>query len=37
MRGQQGDLITLVLSTAFFLVSMAFVWRSFYGMRIAGR
>jgi hypothetical protein len=24
-----------VLSAAFFAVSVAFVWRSFYGMRIA--
>ena len=37
MRGQQGDLITLALSAAFFAVSMTFVWRSFYAMRIGAR
>ena len=37
MRAQQGDLVTLLLSAAFFAVSVTFVWRSFYGMRIGGR
>jgi K(+)-stimulated pyrophosphate-energized sodium pump len=31
---QQGIGLTSVLSAIFFIVSMAFVWRSFYGMRI---
>jgi K(+)-stimulated pyrophosphate-energized sodium pump len=31
---QQGIGMTSVLSAIFFIVSMAFVWRSFYGMRI---
>jgi K(+)-stimulated pyrophosphate-energized sodium pump len=35
MAGQNPTL-TYVLSGAFFLVSMYFVWRSFYGMRIGG-
>jgi K(+)-stimulated pyrophosphate-energized sodium pump len=33
---EQGSTLTLVLAAAFFLVSVAFVWRSFYGMRIGG-
>jgi K(+)-stimulated pyrophosphate-energized sodium pump len=28
---------TLVLSAVFFAVSMVFVWRSFYGMRIGSK
>ena len=35
-RDSRADLITLVLSAVFFAVSMFFVWRSFYGMRIGG-
>ncbi|HEX5043376.1 MAG TPA: sodium-translocating pyrophosphatase [Candidatus Polarisedimenticolaceae bacterium] len=31
---EQGTTLTRVLSAAFFLVSVFFVWRSFYGMRI---
>ena len=31
---QQGVGMTSVLSAIFFIVSMAFVWRSFYAMRI---
>ena len=31
---QQGMGLTSLLSAIFFIVSMAFVWRSFYGMRI---
>src|SRR5437763_10500888 len=33
---QQGPILTSVLAGLFFLVSMGFVWRSFYGMRITG-
>jgi K(+)-stimulated pyrophosphate-energized sodium pump len=31
---QQGSMFTSVLAAAFFLVSVTFVWRSFYAMRI---
>jgi K(+)-stimulated pyrophosphate-energized sodium pump len=31
---QQGPMLTHILSGVFFLVSVFFVWRSFYGMRI---
>jgi K(+)-stimulated pyrophosphate-energized sodium pump len=31
---QQGPVLTSLLAAAFFLVSMTFVWRSFYAMRI---
>jgi len=31
-NGQQG--LTRILSVAFFIISMIFVYRSFYGMRI---
>jgi K(+)-stimulated pyrophosphate-energized sodium pump len=34
MSRQQGPTITHVLASAFFAVSVFFVWRSFYGMRI---
>jgi K(+)-stimulated pyrophosphate-energized sodium pump len=34
MRDQQGSTVTLLLAAAFFAVSMFFVRRSFYGMRI---
>ncbi len=34
VAAQQGRTLTLALATAFLLVSMVFVWRSFYGMRI---
>ena len=33
-RGESGTMITHVLAGVFFLVSMFFVYRSFYGMRI---
>ena len=33
---QQGPTLTGVLAAAFLLVSMTFVWRSFYAMRITG-
>ena len=32
----QGPLLVHLLAVAFFAVSVVFVWRSFYGMRIAG-
>ena len=32
--GENGPVITRVLAALFFLVSVFFVWRSFYGMRI---
>jgi K(+)-stimulated pyrophosphate-energized sodium pump len=32
----QGATLTTVLSAAFFAISVFFVWRSFYGMRIGG-
>jgi K(+)-stimulated pyrophosphate-energized sodium pump len=35
---QQGDsVLTHILAAGFFAVSMFFVWRSFYGMRIGGK
>jgi K(+)-stimulated pyrophosphate-energized sodium pump len=36
MATQQGPTITRVLAAVFLGVSMYFVWRSFYGMRIRG-
>ncbi|MEP6922757.1 MAG: sodium/proton-translocating pyrophosphatase, partial [bacterium] len=33
-HGENGAMITHVMAAIFFLVSMFFVWRSFYGMRI---
>jgi K(+)-stimulated pyrophosphate-energized sodium pump len=33
-RGENGQTISHVLALVFFLVSVFFVWRSFYGMRI---
>jgi K(+)-stimulated pyrophosphate-energized sodium pump len=33
---QQGPLLTGILAAVFLLVSMTFVWRSFYAMRITG-
>ena len=32
--GESGAMITHVLAAVFFIISMFFVWRSFYGMRI---
>ncbi|HEX8651258.1 MAG TPA: sodium-translocating pyrophosphatase [Pyrinomonadaceae bacterium] len=32
--GENGPLVTHILAAVFFLISMVFVWRSFYGMRI---
>jgi K(+)-stimulated pyrophosphate-energized sodium pump len=37
MSSQQGGNLTHILAGAFFLVSLVFVWRSFYGMRIESR
>ena len=33
---ETGGMITTVFSGVFFIISMVFVWRSFYGMRIGG-
>ncbi len=34
MSSQQGVVVTELLSAVFLAVSMTFVWRSFYAMRI---
>ncbi len=34
MGAEQGSALTFVLAAVFFVVSMVFVWRSFYAMRI---
>ena len=34
LKAQAGSTVTWMLSGIFFLISMIFVWRSFYGMRI---
>ncbi len=34
MTAEQGSMVTRVIAAAFFLVSVVFVWRSFYKMRI---
>ena len=34
---EQGNRITNIFAVAFFLVSVFFVWRSFYGMRIGAQ
>jgi K(+)-stimulated pyrophosphate-energized sodium pump len=31
---EQGSQVSLALSAVFFVLSLIFVWRSFYGMRI---
>ena len=33
---QSGTVLTSVLAAIFFLISVTFVWRSFYRMRISG-
>jgi len=33
---QNGGSLTGLLAAVFFVISMVFVWRSFYGMRISG-
>jgi K(+)-stimulated pyrophosphate-energized sodium pump len=37
LTAQQGSGLTRGLAAAFFAVSLYFVWRSFYGMRIGGK
>ena len=37
LKNTQGSTLKTVLAVAFLAVSMVFVWRSFYGMRIVGR
>ena len=37
LAAEQGDRLTAVLAAGFFAVSLTFVWRSFYGMRIAAK
>jgi K(+)-stimulated pyrophosphate-energized sodium pump len=37
LAAKQGTGLTLSLSAAFLVVSMVFVWRSFYGMRIGSK
>jgi K(+)-stimulated pyrophosphate-energized sodium pump len=37
MSSQQGGNLTHILAAAFFVVSLVFVWRSFYGMRIESK
>jgi len=34
--GEQGGGLTTILAAVFFAISLYFVWRSFYGMRIGG-
>jgi K(+)-stimulated pyrophosphate-energized sodium pump len=34
---EHGTTLTRVLAAAFYLVSVIFVWRSFYGMRIGAQ
>ena len=36
LTGQYGSNFSHILAAVFFLVSLVFVWRSFYGMRIGG-
>ena len=36
ITAERGGALTYVLALAFFLVSVVFVWRSFYRMRIRG-
>jgi K(+)-stimulated pyrophosphate-energized sodium pump len=37
LTAERGPTLTHVLAAAFFLVSVAFVWRSFYRMRIEAK
>jgi K(+)-stimulated pyrophosphate-energized sodium pump len=37
LAADQGPMLTHVLAGGFFVLSMGFVWRSFYGMRIASK
>ena len=36
LTAESGPTLTHALAAVFFVVSMLFVWRSFYGMRIEG-
>jgi K(+)-stimulated pyrophosphate-energized sodium pump len=36
LTAEKGGMLTNALAAVFFVVSMYFVWRSFYGMRIEG-
>jgi K(+)-stimulated pyrophosphate-energized sodium pump len=36
LSAESGASLTHALAAVFFVVSMYFVWRSFYGMRIEG-
>ncbi len=36
LTAQYGSRLTHILAAVFFLISVVFVWRSFYGMRIGG-
>jgi hypothetical protein len=36
MTEKQGATFSTALAVVFLLISMTFVWRSFYGMRIVG-
>ena len=36
LTAESGPAISRTLAAVFFVVSMVFVWRSFYGMRIHG-
>jgi K(+)-stimulated pyrophosphate-energized sodium pump len=37
LTAEQGAVISHVLAAVFFVLSMLFVWRSFYGMRIGSK
>jgi K(+)-stimulated pyrophosphate-energized sodium pump len=34
LLGENGAMVTHIFAAVFFIISMFFVWRSFYGMRI---
>jgi K(+)-stimulated pyrophosphate-energized sodium pump len=36
LTAESGSTLTHVLAAGFFVFSLVFVWRSFYGMRIQG-
>jgi K(+)-stimulated pyrophosphate-energized sodium pump len=36
MKQEHGPVLTAILAAVFILLSMVFVWRSFYRMRIGG-
>jgi K(+)-stimulated pyrophosphate-energized sodium pump len=37
LSADQGPFISHLLASVFFVLSLVFVWRSFYGMRIGSR